>query len=262
METPAHTVDDALPTFRDAANNVLNAQPLQDEATTNVLLWLQLKHLALMKCELMVKQRELKAARSSSSISVPSRTSWADHMMSDDLSGLLSRIMTKLNVTHMTIECVLTSVLKTCREMLLDRGVVPDEDDILVETAVMRMESMYPVISGSGAKSVAVYFMIEERVSVKNMCSIMEDNPLDTIIFVSSDGPTTFAKKEASNQWGYRVQFFRYQDLCINITHHVLVPKHSLCTSARQYKDENYPHPRFRPGVSILRLSCRRPHTH
>ena len=72
----------------DAANNALNPQPLdpQDEATSNVLLWMQRKYLALMNREIKVKQRELRLARlsSSSSNSAPQAPSWADQAEEDE----------------------------------------------------------------------------------------------------------------------------------------------------------------------------------
>lgn len=158
------------------------------------------------------------------------------------MNTLQSRFTTMFNASHIDFEYIVTSVIRTCVEMLRDRGYVDVDACTNVAEILERMENMQVVVHGSSpTKSIAIYFMAEDRVSVKNIRTIMEGNVFDTTIFVSTDGPTTFAKREAHVQWEYGVQFFRFVELCKNITRHVLVPKHELFTGERKHKDEHYP---------------------
>ena len=151
------------------------------------------------------------------------------------------RIMSMLHATHIDLDRMLANVSCTCREMLHDRGCATVDTCDDPDELMRRMEGMERVIHGSGGRSIEVFFMLEERVSVKNIRIIMEASTADTTIFVSTDGPTSFARKEAHTQWGYGIQFFRFVDLCMNITKHVLVPPHSLHVGERKHKDAHYP---------------------
>lgn len=157
------------------------------------------------------------------------------------MDGLRMRVMNMLHATHIDLDRILASVSRTCQEMLRDRGCVSVDTCDDPEELLRRMEDMERVMHGSGETSIDVFFMLEERVSVKNIRILMEASTANTTIFISTDGPTTFAKKEAHTQWGYGIQFFRFVDLCMNITQHVLVPRHSLHIGKRNHKDEHYP---------------------
>ena len=160
------------------------------------------------------------------------------------MDTLPTRFTTMLNASHMDFGRGVSMVVRTCTEMLQDRGCVDVDAASDVGSIIRCITDVQPVLRGSGAGvSTFIFFVAEERVAVKSIRSIMEDHGggMDAMLFVSTDGPTTFAKREAHAQWGSRVQFFKYRDLSVNITHHVLVPKHERYLGAREHKDENYP---------------------
>ena len=67
-----------------------------------------------------------------------------------------------------------------------------------------------------------VHMCMEDRVGVKFARTVIDASAGDdACIIVSIDGPTPFTRKECSS-----VQFFTAIDLCRNITHHCLVPRH------------------------------------
>jgi len=74
-----------------------------------------------------------------------------------------------------------------------------------------------------------------------------EAYPENQIIIVSLEGPTAFTKKEAENNYP-NIQFFLFQQLCVNITKHALVPKHECLgptersnMKIRVFHDEEWP---------------------
>ena len=102
-----------------------------------------------------------------------------------------------------------------------------------------------PVLIGGPTPGVRLLFHTEERVSVKSTRALRESNGgYERTIIVSVDGPTTFARREAFEEYGAALQFFRYRDLIVNITHHVLVPQHTRSPlEAHDAADVNkYPH--------------------
>lgn len=70
-----------------------------------------------------------------------------------------------------------------------------------------------------------VFFHTEERVGVKQLRAWTEKRGRDKMIIVSLDGPTAFTRKESETLF-QNVQFFTFQELCVNITRHMLVPRH------------------------------------
>ena len=72
-----------------------------------------------------------------------------------------------------------------------------------------------------------MYLHAEDKVGVKFVRTVLEAASGDVII-ISLDGPTPFTKKECD---GKRIQFFLIKELCENITHHSLVPKHERVES-------------------------------
>jgi len=170
--------------------------------------------------------------------------------------------MDKVGLIHSTTKTVglnvLEKVIKTCSEMLSDRGCTNIEitNDILES-----MEEVTQILKGRGAKQIDVFFYNEERVGVKFLRNLLEESSIDLIIIVSLDGPTTFTKKEAEN---IPVQFFTFKDLCVNITKHRIVPKHELCTEQINWSVKELPKiPEFDPIVqyynfpvgSIIKIS-------
>tara|TARA_Y100000748_G_C15338406_1_gene426947 strand:+ start:86 stop:694 length:609 start_codon:yes stop_codon:yes gene_type:complete len=155
------------------------------------------------------------------------------------------KIRKMFNATYVDHEYVMSNIFRVCREMLTDRGcefVNVTED---VEGAfIQNDEFTCPMIIGSMEPMIHIFFSTEDRISVKILRSIMESNEADNVIFISFDGATTFAKREAMQSWGNIVQFFKYKELVFNVTHHKLVPKHIKCTDAERCdpkKKEKYP---------------------
>ena len=73
------------------------------------------------------------------------------------------------------------------------------------------------------------FFHNEERIGVKQMRTWYENHIGGDLIIVSLEGPTAFTKKEAEHNYK-NIQFFCYQNLCVNVTKHSLVPKHEKMT--------------------------------
>ena len=74
-----------------------------------------------------------------------------------------------------------------------------------------------------------VLFHNEERVGVKHVRTWIETFGDDNIIIVSLEGPTSFTRKETDNSYK-NVQYFMFKQICVNVTHHHMVPKHERMT--------------------------------
>jgi DNA-directed RNA polymerase subunit H (RpoH/RPB5) len=117
-----------------------------------------------------------------------------------------------------TVERILT----TCKEMLQDRGCerVVQTDDLL-----QAVQEMTPVVSGRGGEQIDVYMSSEERVGVKYARTVLDRCEAEGVrcIVISPEGATPFTRKECD---GKSIQFFSARNVCFNVTHHALVPKH------------------------------------
>ena len=162
--------------------------------------------------------------------------------MSNDMQ---EKIRKMFNASYIDHDYVINNIFKVCKEMLTDRGCefINIAEDIN-SAYIQNDEFTCPMIIGSTEPTIHVFFSTEDRISVKILRSIMETNEADYVIFVSFDGATTFAKREALQNWGNRAQFFKYKALVFNVTHHSLVPKHMKCTDPEKCdsaKKEKYP---------------------
>ena len=177
------------------------------------------------------------------------------------MDDLLRRIGLMHNRATADAKSVLTRVLKTVIEMLCDRHHASVQSVTSYEALLCAIEEGRPVASSSEA---SVYFHNEERVGVKHMRTWADANPLVDIVIVSLEGPTSFTRREAEAQFP-RVQFFTFRDLCVNITHHSLVPKHELCPTPIDYgpprclpiifsNDRVVQYYNFKPG-DVLRIT-------
>lgn len=168
-----------------------------------------------------------------------------DAVGNDTMETFQKALKNILNSTVIDSDGILLSVMKTCEEMVVARGCEDVSSTSLTSLAEHILDGT-PVLVAGPKPSIRIFFHMEERVSVKSIRSIMENNNgYDRTIFVSIDGPTSFAKREAVATWGNTVQFFRYRQLVTNITKHHLVPPHRLCSdTARLQSDEkdHYPH--------------------
>ena len=112
----------------------------------------------------------------------------------------------------------LRNILKTCTEMLHDRGFqnlsqrsLEDEGNTL---------GLVMVGERDDCKRIRVHICMEDRVAVKFARAVLEVDDASAIV-ISIDGPTPFTRRECGS-----VQFFNAIELCRNVTHHCLVPKH------------------------------------
>jgi DNA-directed RNA polymerase subunit H (RpoH/RPB5) len=139
---------------------------------------------------------------------------------------LLNKIGKLNSTTTANYTVVLECVLRTCVEMLKDRGYNVSVDCRTVGDITYKIEQNHHVLIGETSKnSVVLYFHNEDRVGVKQLRSWNDMNEGCDIVIVSLEGPTAFTKKEA-DQYYPNIQFFTFKELCVNITRHSLVPKH------------------------------------
>ena len=138
---------------------------------------------------------------------------------------LLRRLGKLNNTAQNSTEQVLVSTLTTVIEMLHDRGYTNVQACQSIDEITTNMSEGRHVVSGGGSRSLHVFFHNDERVGVKQLRAWVEASLADNIIVVSLEGPTAFTRREAETTCP-QVQFFTFRELCVNITRHVLVPKH------------------------------------
>lgn len=137
----------------------------------------------------------------------------------------LSRIGQLNNTAKKSTENVLLSTLRTTIEMLQDRGYNSIQACQSIDEIVENMTENRCIVCGNGRRTIQVFFHNEDRVGVKQLRSWVETTQADGVIIVSLEGPTAFTRREAEQNYPH-VQFFSFRELCVNITKHVLVPKH------------------------------------
>ena len=146
------------------------------------------------------------------------------------MTETLDRIGQLNNTAQKTTEQVLVSTLRTCIEMLKDRGLDFVQACQTIDEITQNIIDARPIVTASGrGPHTCIYFHNEDRVGVKAMRQWIESSIADAIIVVSLEGPTAFTRKEAEHNCP-QVQFFLFRDLCVNITRHSLVPKHERIT--------------------------------
>lgn len=153
-----------------------------------------------------------------------------------------SLILTKIGKVHNTSSCITEDVIMRCsatiEQMLLDRGF----DEITgcssfnqITDCMQNGQMIFQGIDSNSGAITDVFFHNEERVGVKQMRYWCEESFANVIIIVSLDGPTSFTRKESDN-YDRQIQFFAFKELCVNITKHVLVPKHELINEEERAK--------------------------
>ena len=142
------------------------------------------------------------------------------------MESVVNQIRTMHNATHVDVNRLIWKIVDVAEEMLIDRGCVSVTKPQTEEELDRHIRDFTPVLVGSGATSIRVMFHSEERVAVKVVRQLVENDGFDRTIILSVEGPTSFSKKEAA-QCLPTLQFFKYKDLSVNITKHSCVPKHS-----------------------------------
>lgn len=112
----------------------------------------------------------------------------------------------------------LRNIMRTCVEMLHDRKFEHISERSLEEEG----NALGLVLAGErpDGERIRVHMCTEDRVGVKFARAVLDVDGASTIV-ISIDGPTPFTRKECGT-----VQFFNAIELCKNVTHHCLVPKH------------------------------------
>ena len=143
------------------------------------------------------------------------------------METILNKIGQINNSATARYNIVLERVLKTLKEMLKDRGYSAVTDCKTIGDITYKMQENDHILFGehSFEKDVFVFFHNEEKVGVKQLRLWNELHPNCNIIIVSLEGATAFTKKEADQSYP-NTQFFVFQNLCVNIAKHSLVPKH------------------------------------
>ena len=133
----------------------------------------------------------------------------------------------RLGGVHRTVcgngQRILDMIMRTSTEMLLDRGMVSVSRD--------RDEHGFRVHGwdANGNEHIRLILCTEDRLGVRLTRTLLEEaDNLDVLILVSIEGPTPFARKECNL---HRVQFFTAAKMCVNVTRHALVPRHTQISS-------------------------------
>lgn len=137
----------------------------------------------------------------------------------DDFLARLGRIHKAFHGNGSTL---LTRILTTSEELVRDRGCTDVHRAARPLAAIVSGE---PVLHGREGATIDVFVSHDDKVGVKYARTVLES--LDDgglAIVVSLDGPTPFTRRECE---GPRLQFFTARSLCVNVTHHCLVPRHT-----------------------------------
>jgi DNA-directed RNA polymerase I, II, and III subunit RPABC1 len=149
---------------------------------------------------------------------------------------------------------ILWRVRRTVSTMLVDRGYILTEEELKMSQEefkskfgeIPQRDKLTQLASkADNTDSIFVFFAEEEKIGVKpikNYVNRMETEHISRAILILRGGITTFAKKilqemqfpADSNKEKRHVELFEENELLINITQHVFVPKHQLLTDAEK----------------------------
>lgn len=135
----------------------------------------------------------------------------------------------RLNNTSISIpNHVIERVLTVLCEMLMDRGMSMSCKPTFADMyhAMSNGTSLMRAHDEKTDTMTHVYVHNDERVGVRHARTWMEAHPNDVVLIISLDGPTAFTRKEMDGNFKGLVEFFTFSELCVNITRHILVPRH------------------------------------
>ena len=144
------------------------------------------------------------------------KTHSKDALMQNDAQEFLKRLAKTASGIHVDSHELLLRILKTCHEMLKDRGCTDIKE---YDSWYERASSGKPIMESN---STLIFLCLESKVGVKYARALLTMDKFP--IIVSIDGPTSFTRKELNN-----VQFLTCSQLLFNVTHHSLVPKCYVC---------------------------------
>mmetsp|Transcript_5444 Transcript_5444/g.23142 ORF Transcript_5444/g.23142 Transcript_5444/m.23142 type:complete len:213 (-) Transcript_5444:772-1410(-) len=142
-------------------------------------------------------------------------------------------------------------VRKTLHEMLIDRGYIVVSDDLKMtleefsqrfHDAGFARESLTLLKQKRDDPADQIYVFFSQgtegpKVSVKSLkdtIARMERDGVHRAIMIMSEGLTPSAADAISKLDRYRIEPFLENELLVNITHHVLVPKHEMLSKAEK----------------------------
>jgi DNA-directed RNA polymerase I, II, and III subunit RPABC1 len=139
-------------------------------------------------------------------------------------------------------------VWKTVQQMLKDRGYGVDEDDVDVTLAAFTAKfgdaqerSKLTIMAGKKAdpkEQIFVFFPDDEKIGVKpikDYMTRMDTEEITRAILVVKKEITSYAKNVMAQCQPHKVmEQFAEGELIVNITKHVLVPKHVVLTSEQK----------------------------
>jgi DNA-directed RNA polymerase I, II, and III subunit RPABC1 len=139
----------------------------------------------------------------------------------------------------------LFKVRKTVLEMISDRGIyVPDTENITFEQLSVKFNNNnLDIFIDDETKNIKVYVHFHNEIKnfskadLKNiMTSIISkyNDPNIMLILVLKEKENSAVSKELLKDTYKNVEVFLRKNLVFNITHHVLVPKHSILTKEEE----------------------------
>lgn len=125
----------------------------------------------------------------------------------------------------------LNQALHTVEEMLEDRNYIPCYTRILELDIFKRMNNRkYITLTGK----FAIVAIVESTSQIKNYYKYIEDNNLETIVFVYLNN-ITVAHRSIEKNLNHKIEIWSVYDLLINVSKHVLQPKIEII-SDEQFK--------------------------
>jgi len=142
----------------------------------------------------------------------------------------------------------LWNIRKTVHSMLSSRGYILSQEDtemsleVFKDTFGGKSRDELTILASkkdSPTDQIFVFFSDEERLGVKpirNYVEKMQQQLITRGILVVAGGITPFARQvmQAMHSKGFILEQFQEAELLVNITEHVLVPKHTVMTDAEK----------------------------
>lgn len=140
---------------------------------------------------------------------------------------------------------ILFKVRKTALEMIRDRGIyVPDSENITFEELSIKYNNKnLDIYINDEDKNIKIFIHFHNEVknfSKADLKTIMAnlissyDDPNIILILVLKEKENSAVSKELLKDTYKNVEVFLRKNLVFNITHHVLVPKHSILTKEEE----------------------------
>lgn len=131
----------------------------------------------------------------------------------------------------------LNKALITVEEMLEDRNYIPCYTKIPELDIIKRMSNRkYITLNGK----IAIVAIVESTSQIKNYYKFIEDDNLETILFVYLNN-ITVAHRSIEKNLNHKIEIWSVFDLLINVSKHVLQPKIELVVDEQFKVDGKLP---------------------